>query len=350
MNLLKLILIVLLGLIIHTAFSQIPNYSDASQSSLRTKNFELLIPEFRVPNSLYHTIEFADAREDKSNLGIVQLGAFNQQAEVIPMYPFAVQLQKVMTGITDQSAKEGKLLFQLRQLKFAETTTGMSEKGYCYFRAALYAKKDSAYQRLTAIDTFMVVKAMDVTKATLRDGSALITKFIADNLKKEVNDPRLYSLREIIKIDSTEKRELVLYNTVKYTEGLYFDIQPFSKQRPDEHCFVEVKKNGKISGVKVLGEHNELIRLDPGEFYAVVFEGQPYVSTQYGYYPLTKSRGEFYFTGKMKANASSADVMMAQMMFGVMGAILASNATAFYEMKLDHSNGKFIRLRTAEYQ
>ena len=351
MNQQRLLLIILLGLSIQPVFSQpITNYSETAQPVWKTREFEILLPEYQVPNSLYSTIDFADARDDKTNLGYVQVGAFNQSAEVIPQSPFPLQLQKVMQAVTDQLAKDGKLLLQLRQLKFAEVTSAMGEKGYCYLRAGLFTENNAGYQQVASIDTMLVVKSMDVTKATLKGGSALITDFIASNLQKQATDQRLYTLREIVKIDSTEKRSLVLYNTEKYAEGLYYDYQSFSNQKPDENAFVEMKKNSKISCVKVLGENNEMIKLDPGEFYAVVFEGQPYVSTQYGYYPLTKSRGEFYFTGKMKANASSGDIMAAQMMFGVMGAILVSNATANYEMKLDHSNGKFIRIRQVGYE
>ena len=101
----------------------------------KIKEFEILIPENQIKNSLYDSIDFNDARTDQKNLGFVQLGAFNRQAEVIPKFPFASQLKKILQAFTDSSAKSGALLFQLRQFKFAEVTGPMSETGYWNFKA-----------------------------------------------------------------------------------------------------------------------------------------------------------------------------------------------------------------------
>ncbi len=57
----------------------------------------------------------------------------------------------------------------IRQLSFAEITGAMSEKGYCYLRAALYHKKDDGYGLVNTIDTVLLVKSMDVTKVIIQE-------------------------------------------------------------------------------------------------------------------------------------------------------------------------------------
>lgn len=326
------------------------NLSVYSQDITETKDFELIVPASHIQNSLYHSIDFIDARSDKTNLGLVQLGAFNHQAQVVPQSPFPGQLQKVMLAVTDSTAKNGALLFHLRQLKFAEATAMTSEKGYCYLKAGLYSKNDNHYQKLAAIDTLLEIKSLDVTKAILKGGSKLITDFIASNLLKEASDARIYTHQELAKMDSTEKRELIVYNTDKYTEGLYYNYKSFSNQKPDKNIFVETKKDGRIASVKISGEDNNLVKVKPKEVYAIVYNGKPYIATQYGYYPVEKSKDDFYFTGKVKVAASPADIMVAQMMFGVVGVALAASANAVYEIRIDHTDGSFIKIREVGYE
>ncbi|MGV3760889.1 hypothetical protein [Parapedobacter sp.] len=71
----------------------------------------------------------------------------------------------------------------------------------------------------------------------------------------------------------------------------------------------------------------------------------PYVATSYGYYPLWREGDDLFFMGKDKATAAASDVIVASAFFGIAGALMASNAEAAFEMKLDHLNGGFIRLR-----
>jgi hypothetical protein len=278
-------------------------------------------------------------------MGIVQLGAFNNKAKVISKVPLSVQLKNVMQSLTDSTAKNGELLLQLRQFTFAEITSAMSEKGYCYLRAELYSKNDDQYHKLAAIDTVVLINSMDVTKPLFKSGSKMITDFISNNLLKETNDTKGYSFNNIVKIDSIEKRGILVYNTDKYADGLYYDYKSFSCQKPDKQINVETKKDGRISCVKVLSADNKMVKMKPKDIYSIVYNGIPYVATEYGYYPLTKSNDEFYFTGKTKVTANTGDVMAAGMFFGVIGVLVASNANATFEMKLDHNNGGFIHLR-----
>lgn len=311
-----------------------------------TKDFEIDLPEQKITHSLYNTVEYIDSRFDTSNMGIVQLGAFNKKARVIPLTPFNQQLQKVMNSLID-NAEAGKdtLLFQLRQLSFAEVTGAMSEKGYCYLRAGLYQKQQGNYKPVDDIDTVLVIKSMDVTKGLFRNGSKLIVGFIGNNLGKTAPDEMLYTYEDVTLIDSIEKRKLKVYNVDTYTNGVYLTYQSFVNQIPDHTVMDVTLKRDTISSVKVKGENDKMEKIKAKNIYAVVHQGKMFIATDYGYYPAEKYNDDFLFTGKAKVAASAGDMIAAGVFFGIIGSLIAENsANATFEMKIDHVNGGFIRL------
>lgn len=335
-----IILLLFLGLNASTLFSQD-----------RVKKFEISIPNNRISNSLYHSIVFLDSRMDTTNMGIVQLGAFNNNAKVVAAIPLSSQLTKLIQSFTDASAKEGELLFQLWNLEFAEMTSLYDETGSCYIKAGLYSKDNTRYQKLACMDTMFIVKKFDVTEVILNNGSKIISDFIAGNLLKKANDSIYYTFKDIVKIDSTEKRRIKVYNVERYAEGLYYNYESFKNQKPDKHIFVETKKNGKISCVKTNDANNMLTKVDPKTIYSIVYNGKPYIATKYDYYPLEKFEDDFYFTGRIKEAVTSGEIIDATLMFGVAVGLLASiPSTAIYEIKLNHKNGGFIRLREIKYK
>ena len=310
-----------------------------------TRNFEINLPEYKIQNSLYHTISYLDSRIDTTHMGIVQLGAFNRKAKVIAKTPLSKQLENVIQSLTDSTATENELLLQLRQFNFAEITGAVSEKGYFYLKAELYAKKELQYQKIASIDTVVLVKAMDVTNALFRNGSKTITDFIAKGLTKTATDSFFYSIHNITQIDSIEKRGIILFNTGKFTDGLYETYSSFKNQAPDKQVIVETKREESISSVKWLDGNGKKVKIKSKDIYAIVYKGQPFIATEYGYYRLTKLDDDFYFTGKAKVTASTGDVIAAGFFFGIIGSLLASNADATFDMKIDHTNGGLIRIR-----
>lgn len=334
----KIIIIIFLGLCANTLFSQ-----------NLTKDFKIALPEYKIQKSRYSSIDYLDSRIDTSKMGIIQRGAFNRKAKVITKVPISIQLKNVIQSLTDSSANDGELLFQLRQLTFAEITGAVSEKGYCYLKAVLYSKNNYQYQKLESIDTLILIKSMDVTKPLFKSASKTITDFLANNLLKESIDSNYYSFNDIQEIDSIEKRKIKIYNTDTYAEGLYYNYQSFSCQKPDKQANVEVGKDGKISRVKIPNSENKMIKVKPKDIYAIVYNGKPYITTKFGYYPLQKSDDDFYFVGKTKVSANTGDVAAASVILGVIGALLASDASSTFVMMLDHNNGGFIHIRELKY-
>jgi hypothetical protein len=311
-----------------------------------TKDFELDLPETKISKSLYRSIAYIDSRFDTAHFGIVQLGAFNRKTQVVTKVPLSAQLENVMAALVDSTAADGKLLFQLRQFNFAEITGAVSEKGYFYLRAFLYAADGLQYRKLAAIDTVVLVKAFDVTKALLRNGSKTITDFIAAGLLLAPETPEYLSLPEIVKIDSTEKTKLAVYTAEKYTDGLYYTYNDFKMQSPGkQQLLVDVKKDKTISSVKIIDSAGKKTTIKPGDVYSVIHNGQIFIATKYGYYPAEKSDSDFYFTGRAKVTANTGDVLAASLFFGILGGLIASDANATFVMKIDHINGGFIRIR-----
>jgi uncharacterized protein with FMN-binding domain len=309
-----------------------------------TEDFQISLPDQVISNSLYKTISYLDSRFDTTHMGIVQLGAFNRKARVVPKTSFSTQLTNVMNTITDSTSRNGELLFQLRQLSFAEITGAMSEKGYCFLRAALYAHINDTYQKINAIDTVLLVSSMDVTRALFRHGSKAITGLITGSLLIPAADSNYLSLTDIQKIDSIEKRKIKVYNTSAYSDGLYLNYSSFMNQVPDKQITVDVN-GAKISAVKMLDEHGKKIKVKAKDVYAIVNNGQPFIATEYGYYPMQRINDDLCFTGKAKITANTGSVVAASVLFGIIGGLMASNANAVFEMKIDHINGGFIHIK-----
>jgi len=309
-----------------------------------TENFEISLPREKVDHSLYNTIACIDTRYDTTFMGIVQLGAFNKKAKVIPEIPFSTQLQNVLNSLAGNDSKEGKLLFHLRQFNFAELTGTTSEKGYCYLRADLYSESNEGYQKISSIDTVIFIKAIDVTHALFREAGKLITNFIAYNLTRESSDPNYYSFHDVAKMDSIEKRKIKVYNTSEYTDGLYLTWQSFMNQVPDKQIIVDMENN-KVVSMNILNKKGKKVPLTTKDAYAIVVEGEPFIATDFGFYVVTKIDDDFKFTGRARTNAYAGNVIAASVFFGIMGGLIATDANAVFEMKIDHINGGLIRLR-----
>lgn len=313
----------------------------------KTEKFEITLPDTVVSNSLYNKIDYLDSRDDTTSFGFVQLGAFNRKANIVAKKNIKSNLAEVLNKMIDSSAKDGEVLFQLRSLRIHELTGSFSEHGFCRFYAALYAHAGNSYYKVSDIDTLIIVKAADVTKKILRTTNEILNNFIAAGITKSPVNNQSYSYADIVSIDSTEKRSLLIYNAEKYNEGVYKSYNSFSKNQPDIIDFTTKEKKGDLVEVRIKSENGEDIKLAPKkDIYAVVYQGTAYVATRFGYFQLQKQDDEFYFIGKDKVSANSGDVAVASAMFGLVGGLLASipeNAT--FQFKVRHQDGSFVPVR-----
>jgi len=310
-----------------------------------SREFEISLPETKAYGSLYNKIVLVESREDSTQMGILQTGAFNRKATVVTKTPLATQLNTLMAALVDGKAKDGEMVFQLRQLSFAEVTGSMSEKGYFFFRAQLYSKIGQGYYKLASIDTAIILKSSwDVTKGIFKSGSNLVSRFVSSNLVQTPTTAAI-TFSDVLHIDSIEKANLKIYTDTSWQNGVYLSWNSFKQQAPDTPVAETTIKNGELKTVKINGADNKPEKVKSKNIYAVVVDGKPFIATDYGYYPLEKRDGELFFTGKAKVTANPGDVIAASMFFGIIGGLLASDAAATFDMKIDHVSGGFIHLR-----
>ncbi|HLA60314.1 MAG TPA: hypothetical protein VK622_16185, partial [Puia sp.] len=291
----------------------------------------------------YNEIHFIDARADTVKMGFVQVGMMNTQADIVFKEPIRDQLSTLIEELTDASAQKNTLYFQLRKFSFSEQTGTSSEMGVFRFRAGLYRKLNDQFIKLNYVDTVILMKAGafgDVTKSLMQHAGTEIIQFVQVSLRQEGAISDAYSLTEIENPDSVEKSKIKLYTTTQYTDGLYRSYKAFAAQIPDQTMIVVEEKNNKIRSVKIADSSGKIILVKAREAYAIVYKGQPYVATSYDFYPLSRKKEDFYFTGKIKTGVDP----VAGVMFGVMGSLL-SNSYYTFEMKIDHISGGFIRIR-----
>ncbi len=311
------------------------------------EDFNITFPSKPAASSLYKTIKLVDVRYDQGNMGIVQLGAFNKKARVVPQTPFDVQLSNLFNYLNDNKATSGETVMLLRQLSFAEVTGAMSERGYFHFRAVLFAKAGDEYKTITSIDTVVLVRGMDVTKGLFREGSRTIADFLASGMAKEAQGNRTYTSNDVVNFDKIEKQGIALYSNAGFKNGIYRSFRSFADQTPDVNDLtVEFDKSGNVSAVKIKNEKDKLTKVSSKDMYAFVHDGHAFISTTYGYYPLTKTGDDLFFTGKASVAPNNTDVIVASVFFGVIGGLIASSpGSALFEMKIDHLSGGFIRLK-----
>lgn len=324
------------------------SFSLYSYAQNKQESFQLALPENKIDNSLYKKIQVLDIREDTTSLGVMQKGAFNKQVKVVPEIPLSLQFSKLLSALNTDSAADGELLLLLREFRFAEVTKAMSEFGYCHFRAVLFAKTTAGYSKLQTIDTVATIRAMDVTKKTMREGSRLISAVIGQNLTKQPVGDIVLAEQQLLSIDSFEKQKLPLYTTSSFTDGLYYSYASFAQQQPDE---TGVKawfdKKHRFQGLSYKNKNDQDVEIKNQFFYAFVLDGKPWISGEFTCYPLEKIGQDFFFTGKAR-DVKNGDVAAATFFFGIIGGLMASSATSLFEMKLDHLSGGFMRIREVE--
>ena len=311
-----------------------------------TEDFHLSYTSKITSNGYYSRIEFLDSRSQKEDLGYVYSGPENKKVAVINKKDFNSQLKNLIKKTIDSSNADGELLFQLRKLKFLEKLETASEFGICLFRADLYVKQDSTYKRIGRVDTIIIVEAPDATKPLFESTGNAINNFVLLNLIKDFSNTENYNFNQIIKIDSIEKSKFKLYTANQYTNGVYKTFESFKNQIPDFRILEMVYKKEKLNSIKVLTPKGSKSKINPGDFFAYVQDGKPFISAEYGCYSLEKINNDFYFTGEGKVPKERAVNVNTESEHEKKPAENSSvSGTAFYEIKIDHVDGSLMRIK-----
>jgi hypothetical protein len=319
----------------------------ASANAQNIVDFQLAAPVAKASGNLYRSLRIMDFRNDTTSMGFVKTGFFDRKGSVIPKIPLATQLSRYFYKLADTEGKTKDMVLLLRRDKFEVMTVGTRDYGAFSFRANLFEAKDGQYRQIASIDTISTVSsAMTVTTALLDTGKKFLEKFISDNVSTVPNGA-IYSYNDILHLDSMEKRAIKLYNTPTYADGLYLTYKSFMNQVPDKQITVE-PGDVNYGVVKAADANGKMQRAKPQKVYALVYHGQPYISSRGNYYPLKKDNDDFYFTGAVRVSSGVGNMVLVSS-FGVLGALIGSGGSeATFYVKLDHVDGGFIQVKRIE--
>jgi hypothetical protein len=316
-----------------------------SSAQDKIKYFELALTDQKPVNSLYTAIKLLDSREDTSNYGLVRVGTLDKEAAVQSNGSLETQLNTILSKATASVCGNNELLFQLRRLKFVEKAEADKEYGYCFFRANIYSGKDQ-FQIVSTIDTFIVVESGDVTKVILEEANKAIVKFVVGALGKNVQKEPVYTFNEIVKIDSIEKAKIKVYNANEFNNGIYVSFESFKNQTPDFSLFSITFEDGEITEIKAKNSKGKVKKIKSDNVYAIVNNGKPFISAEFGFYPLVKNNNDFYFIGDDKINYIKGQVVKSNSIFSSTEYVFSPMPlTSVFEIKVDHVNGKFMRVK-----
>jgi len=299
----------------------------------RMKEFLLGKPQVVVPNSLYDKLLVIDQRKEGERLGIVDYN-------VIAIPKLSVQLKNYLTQLTTENAQPGTLVLCLKKFQFAQQSSVMNTQRFCSINADLYEKDDSVYRPLQTLDQIFFLEGSG--KQIMQTGDLELTHLISRNLLLHGNKTVGLTYREMVASDSIAKRQLKLYNTTEFVNGVYSNFESFKNQTPDISATVSAKRD-KIRSVVSTDNLGNAKKLYPTDVYALVVDGRPFISTGLGFYPIRLEEDEFLFTGNFQVPLRSGVVALV----GLVGAMILSNAkdVGEFDAMINYKNGELIRLR-----
>lgn len=320
-----------------------------------------------VQNCPYNKFLVQDVREHRSNLGFV-LGSeavkswmYQNEPKIVifnsgkngfsPVkqdnQTIADQLFRNVSAMIDNSSGSGELLIQIRKFEFNQYGRYVPKKATCRVLITLLKKSGSLYQEVATMNQLFEDKK---TAALASNTSDAINNFLVSNIFKQASTTaRYYTQVEVSNLDSVEKTMLAIYNTRHLKDGIYNTYNSFKKQTPEN----------QISAFKIQGDSSYVYFNDSGDIqkelkssdvFAVVYNGQPYIGTDYGLYPLTRENGNLYFNGQAKYYDLSKILSETKLPLETANLVIAKEVTdkKINQFMIDHSSGSFIRINQLE--
>jgi hypothetical protein len=318
----------------------------------KTEFIHLQATKVKILSSAFSKAEVLDSRRDTAHVGLIQRGAFNRNVFLDLEQPMKNEIATTVARLIDSARKEdGTLLINIRKFYISENTAFATESGMFNFRAGFYVKQDTLYKHMFSLDTTVkMTLGMDVTKRLLELVPEVLGTFIkqAVYFDQEKCDAKLYTLHDIQHIEDLEKKEIPVYSVDVLKKGLYATYEDFKNNRPsNENVIIEHKKGFSRPLIYEMTDKGKKGKEILRKYYYVVSDGEKmYISRAHALYELTKTNGNFYFTGVGKDGADMGTALLASAAFGLLTAGMAANHdTAIFEFMLDHVSGKFVPVK-----
>ena len=317
--------------------------SSFSFAQNKTKDFNLEHNPLLKVSSKYSKLTVIDSRPYKESLGIIQLGAFNSKAKLVPKEPIEEQLVNLFEKINQPTSDNYELYFVLEKFLIAEATGSFSESGYFDFKALVFEKRDNnEYALLTSIDTSAVVKGVDVTKKNIENSNSIVSRFLTDALSSKNSSTKKYSYSELLDFKNVSKMQFPFYRNEALLDGIYYSFDELKNQKPLQPVFL--KNNNESKGFYAKDGNEKLKKISHKNVYAVVSGGVLYIGGLNNFYASYKENNDYYFVGEVKERAMSASSVTAMSLaFGLMGSLIAnSHRTEIKTLKIDSWKGDFV--------
>jgi hypothetical protein len=317
----------------------------------QTKEFFITPPEGKSYESNYGRLSFIDSRYDSLDQGFVLNN--DKKLSIVLATSLQKQLNNYLEAVVDTSQAKGELLFQLRKFRIVQKRDIDFEYGYCFIRATTYARAGKTYRRLADMDTLMILRGGDVTDTLLTDAKKQLCRLIRKSLKITVDDKLEYGYADILRLDADEKKNLKVYTTSTFTNGIYLTYNSFMNQGPDyKDAKVVFKWNGTVR-ISVKDKEGKKLKLTGKDIYGFVEKEVPYIISDQGVCVVERKSGYLIYAAKDKVNENNEEYSLPEKQIEALGpntsaAIKISPARGVYGYfvsYIDHVDGTFMRVK-----
>lgn len=159
---------------------------------------------------------------------------------------------------------------------------------------------------------------------------------------------------DVLNIHYFEKEKLKLYGINILKDGVYKDYQSFANQTPINYKIEPIFRDSILISFKASDINtNRLVKIKNKDAYAIVINGQPYVSAHECYLPIYKKNGEYQFVsiGNIESSTfftitaiKSKDKKLTRNNFLTLSLDITDQviANSTITMTIDHLNGEYI--------
>lgn len=273
----------------------------------KKSDFNIVIPDIKVEDSKYNTLEYIEARTDAHDLGFAYIDTWNGTQQITLFSSLESQFKSLLEAISATQGEARTLAVQMRVLFFSLGTKGTSEgKGTCNLRMTLYEKDDAGkYYFLNTMDTLVVSDKKQVRAAT----NDAIVSFIADNLSFNAEEgEEALSIDQVMDVDMYERNSIPLYTQIELPDGVYNKYNALKMLTPDNTSGIMVEKQDgddlkevKIPDPEKPGKYK---KLKPKEVYAIVVKGIPYIAYDGRFHKAYFKDGDWRFVISQKVAGS----------------------------------------------
>lgn len=256
--------------------------------SQKKSDFNIIIPDVKVENSVYSDLRYIESRPDPGVMGIVYVNQWNGVQGVTLFESLEEQINNIKQ-IVPQS-EPSTMAVQMRVLFFGFGKGKNKDKSVCNLRITLYeADSDDKYYFLNTIDTLIVAESKEIRPAA---GNA-ISSFIIENLPYHtVEGEESLDMQQVMDINMYERNSIPFFVEDKIPDGIYYTYRSLKNLTPDDLSPLNITKvdGDKIKEVKIPDPEKagKEKKLKIENVYAIVHDGYPYIGFEGDYYQAYK--------------------------------------------------------------